>query len=703
MGLSVGLKAVFDNLVFAIDAKNPKVYTDIPGITDHGISDWYCFLNGTAIYSAIYPNTQIIQIDQNGVETVLVTTGNDPQRGSISIIAGNRYYGTKAIHLLYEGVQDAIAPVSFAGTYFGNNHARHDPQTINIYAPQDDITVNVYQSYNYSGGVTGTPVSTINISKGVSDTYTFYGAYRIVLSTGGTGDYQVEETVEYEHTRANGTTFTATAEVVSWDNSNRILIVTNISGDGYGDGNITSGTSIVGQTSNATWNFSSRTYEPNIFLSTDKPAIMTVGGNGGDNHIMQPMTNYVYRRRNQIELTINDTAPSNLSNSYVAYDASLPVFALEYGDGAGSDSTQGIGYEYLSDTFSWGDVLSDYQIVAPYADTTVTVSYWANSQWNVGEVHSLSGTQTSPDAVDRDGDSGFGVDGNNISGGAVNLADGANLWKWESTKPIALIINDSADDEENILGWMSTNYERTSSNVTQSLINFINKNDKIFPKFYGKSLTTTTEYAASKLTPFNYFEFDGVDDHIIVQHKEWQNLDSWSVSMWINPNIIFDAESILFEKGGNLGYQLSLSTSGNLIFKDRGETNTISTTNNPVSILQWYNVVVTASPAGLQLYLNTNLEVSNTTAFGGNTSQNVLCIGGKQNINVLEKYFNGNIACFSFYSTVLTQQEIVSNYNALKPRFIATGSDPLQAISGDIMTENDDILLTENDEVLILA
>jgi hypothetical protein len=699
MGLSIGLKAVFDGLVFALDAKNPKIYTDIPGITDHGISDWYCFISGTATYSAIYPNTEIIEINENGNETVMVSTGSDPQRGTFSTTAGRRYYGTKAIHILEEGVQDAIAPVSFAGTYFGNIHIRNDPKIVNIYAPQDDITVNVYQSYNYSGGVTGTPVSTFTVSKGVSDTYTFYGAYQIVLSTGGTGDYQVGETVEYEHTAIGGSTFTATAEVVSWDNSNRILIVTNIS-DGYGNGNPTSGTSIVGQTSNATWNFSSKTFNAYIFLSTDKPAIMTVGS-GDDEHIMQPMTNYVYKRRNDINLTINDTAPSN-SATYVSYDTSLPLLTLESGDGAGSDSAQGIGYEYLSDTFSWGNVLSDYQIVAPYADTTVTVSYWANSQWNVGEVHSLNGTQTNPDAVDRDGTNGFGVDGTNRSGHAANLASGANLWKWESTKPIALIINDNADDEENMLGWMSNKYERTSSNVTQSLINFINKNDKIFPKFYGKSLTTTNQYAESKLTPFNYFEFDGVDDRIIVQHKEWQNLDSWSVSMWINPNIIFDAESILFEKGGDLGYQLSLSTSGNLIFKDRGITNVISTTNDPVSILQWYNVVVTASPAGLQLYLNTNLEVSNTTAFGGNTSQNVLCIGGKQNISVLEKYFNGNIACFSFYSSVLTEQEIVSNYNALRPRFIPTGSDPLQAISGDIMTENNSILLTENNEVLIL-
>ena len=169
MGVSAGPRIETDGLVFALDAKNTKTFDDIPGITDHGISDWYCFTSGTATYSAIYPNTQIIEIDADGNETVVVTTGSDPQRGSITITSGKRYYGTKAIHILDEGVNDAIAPVSFAGTYFGNRHTRYDPKTINIYAPQDDINVSVYE--NVTGGVTGTATSTFSVSRGSSATF----------------------------------------------------------------------------------------------------------------------------------------------------------------------------------------------------------------------------------------------------------------------------------------------------------------------------------------------------------------------------------------------------------------------------------------------------------------------------------------------------------------------------------------------------
>ena len=81
MGVSAGPKIETGGLVFALDARNVKTYDEIPGITDHGISDWYCFTSGTATYSAIYPNTEIIEIDADGNEVGVVTTGSDPQRG----------------------------------------------------------------------------------------------------------------------------------------------------------------------------------------------------------------------------------------------------------------------------------------------------------------------------------------------------------------------------------------------------------------------------------------------------------------------------------------------------------------------------------------------------------------------------------------------------------------------------------------------
>ena len=115
--------------------------------------------------------------------------------------------------------------------------------------------------------------------------------------------------------------------------------------------------------------------------------------------------------------------------------------------------------------------------------------------------------------------------------------------------------------------------------------------------------------------------FNENNSFVKIPHSDWQNSNFFSISLWINPNVIYDAESILFGKGGNSGYYLSLSTSGNLNFYDRGETNSVSTSNNPISILQWYNIVATASTiSGLQLYINGSLVASNSNPFGGNTT-----------------------------------------------------------------------------------
>lgn len=587
MASAAGPRIETDGLVFALDAKNTKTFDDIPGITDHGISDWYCFTSGTATYSAIYPNTEIIEIDADGNEVGIVTTGSDPQRAAnLSITAGRRYYGTKAIHILDEGINDAIAPVSFAGTYFGNIHTRADPKTMNIYAPQDDINVSVYE--DVTGGVTGTATSTFSVSRGSSATF---------VTTQGNSVYTI--------------------------------------------------------------------------FKTDKPAIMTVGS-GSDDHVMMPMTNYVYRRRNHHERTINNTAPSNPSNTYVAYDTSLPLFALEIADGSGGDSAQGIGYEYLSDTFSWGNVLSDYQIVAPYADTTVTVSYWQNSQWNVGEVHSLSGTQTSPDAVDRDGTNGFGVDGSTISGAADNLASGANLWKWESTKPIAVIINDTSNDEENLLGWMSNNYQRSSSNSTQSFVNLIQPNKRKRMKMRGKKLTTSSSYAAAKLSAGDSITFDGVDDHIVLPGFDgFPGGDNpFSLSFWFysdasasdNPEVPF----FYGNEATGQAIRIRLNSNGQITSGHWGGSGYDWTTSTGVWTLSAWNCIAeTYDGTTDRLYLN-GVEVgnSNINNLSIPTSSNLI-LGKRPNGEI----YGGQIAQVKVYNKELTASQVQQNFNALRGRF----------------------------------
>ena len=588
MAVFSGPKITDDGLSFSLDVSNIKSKGVFPSVRNHCAGEWIAMRTQSNVqWSTIYKDVKIIEVDTDGTETIIHRTSRTShEAGTIGITAGKRYYGTKAIHILSSGVNDALAPVSFAGTYFGNIHTRSNPKTMNIYAPQDDINVSVYE--DVTGGVTGTATSTFSVSRGSSATF---------VTTQGINVYTIFE--------------------------------------------------------------------------TDKPAIMTVGS-GSDDHVMMPMTNYVYKRRNHYSRTINNTAPANVG-TYVSHDTSgsnLPLFALEIADGSGSDSAQGIGYEYLSDTFSWGNALSDYQIVAPYADTTVTVSYWLNNQWNVGEVHSLSGTQTSPDAVDRDGTNGFGVDGSDISGNASFLVSGsATLWKWESTKPIAVIINDTTNDEENLLGWMSNNHLRTSSNSTQSFVNLIDKDDRSRMKMYGKDLTTTVEYAGAKLSAGDIITFDGVDDHIII-NDNFNDPQQFTIEFWAYPTQLnFDSNNnyrrIFIPSGAstNDDHSVLIEQSGYISFRVPGGTTNNMQGSGYSGTNEWGYVVCTYDQSNKKIYFNGSLK--NTTAESGVTVD----FGSPQIVDPNSQTFKGNISNFRIYNRALTASEIQQNFNALKGRF----------------------------------
>jgi hypothetical protein len=592
MGVSAGPKTVTDGLVFALDARNTKTYGEIPGITDHGISDWYCFISGTATYSAIYSNTEIIEIDENGNETVLVTTGSDPQRGTFSTTAGRRYYGTKAVHLLQTTASDdqhELAPVSFAGTYFAHRWTRNSPTTYYAYAPQDDTTLEFFDN-NAAGGVTGSVTATHTISRGFT------------------------------------TSFQSTAQ--------------------------------------GTWQF----------FKADKPIIMTAGGTGWDKTILAPATQYVYTRLNANEITINNTTPSGIGNN-VIFDTSLPVAHVQIADGAGGDCTQGIGYEYLSDTYSWGDLLSDFSLVSPYANNVVNVSYWENNQWNLGGSYSLDGTQTNPAVVFRNGNGGFdsAATGTNPYSGAHSNFNTSTLWKFEGTSPFSVIINDNADDEERLLGWMSNKYLRTSSNVTQSFVNLIDKDDRSRMKLYGKDLTTTIEYAGAKLSAGDYIEFDGSDDYITETIDGFNPDSGCTLETFVRRPTIPPAWRTYFNIKPNSGSNtpfFEMRASGAVLNVRANYYNgtDYSTSAYTINSTDFYHMIATYDGAGnINLYINGSL-------YNTKTSVPSFAIGANPIITIGRAYSNNRptnieVGVCRVYNKALTASEIQQNFNATRGRF----------------------------------
>ena len=170
---------------------------------------------------------------------------------------------------------------------------------------------------------------------------------------------------------------------------------------------------------------------------------------------MTPANTSVYRRRNHHERTVINTVPST-NTAYLASDSN-PVVTVEIGDGAGSDSTQGMAAPQMNTDYAFGMELSDFHIVSPNT-VDVEVYYYHNGSWTLAETISLTGTAGSPDHAFREGNSGFGVAGNiaNDSGAAAYFQSGGTdikLWWFKGDNPFMITINDTSDDEEILVGF----------------------------------------------------------------------------------------------------------------------------------------------------------------------------------------------------------------------------------------------------------
>ena len=458
-GISTEIPEVVDVTQYNTQYKCSYIFNTLSGIQttsyvpyalgdrNHGVSDWYAFDDSSDVtYSAIYPNTTIYSIDPDGFVEEVVTTSTDPERGTIGIQSGYRYYGSNAIHFIEEGQQSTMAPVSYASTTFGQFIVdRGDPTGITtflIYSPFEDTEVRLYDKD--PDGIAGIASTSVTISKFSSG----------ILTT--SADTPVGKWVFFD--------------------SDQEVIITSLGEDG----------------------------RDNTILS---PAITGIGS-----------TNYKYYPPNTFSaINVTRTAYNNFPtglNSTTVYDLD-PVVAIRQNDGSGDDILQGILVDYISDTYSWGNTLSDFILIAPYEDTTVNVSYW-NGSWNLLESFDLTGGQLqTPKVAFRDGTTGIGAWGTILDGTASNFASGADLWKFEGTQPFGLLVNDFVDDEEAMLGFSSeSNTRPLNKEYRSSEIQIINDSLNSYISEFGivdikpdagigtvgvGTFTTTQEGANTKL------------------------------------------------------------------------------------------------------------------------------------------------------------------------------------------------------------
>ena len=380
-----------------------------------------------------------------------------------------------------------------------------------------------------------------------------------------------------------------------------------------------------------------------------------------DCYIVYPMSVLSYARgiTNGSVFNLYGDSITPLTN-IATYNPSNPnnlIFGTFVADGSGSDAHTSIPIEYLSDTYAYGESLSDFSAIIPYSNTTITVSYYTTS-WQVGEVINESGTLYDPIVISRDGTNGFGVTGSVLSGLASDLASGNNIWKFESNKPFALIINDPPQAEEPLLGWM-THSDRidgqlingASINNDKKSIRLDGTNDYIF---LGTSATASNNYLnTDTISAFNWVRTDDTTtDYISLLSKRYSFTNNNNgFNLFINN---------LVNQGA---FTVALST------ENSPNANINSAT--PVTDGQWHYVGFTYDGISVKVFVDGALKgESNVSGRLLNYTEN-LYLGISTLNSVVSTQYIGEIdfGGVQIYDRTLSEIEVKHNYDIDKDRF----------------------------------
>ncbi len=156
-------------------------------------------------------------------------------------------------------------------------------------------------------------------------------------------------------------------------------------------------------------------------------------------------------------------------------------------------------------------------------------------------------------------------------------------------------------------------------------------------------------------------EFDGINDYVSVSENDILDPSEITIDAWIRINSTPTINGNVVAKGANNGYRFLITTTRAIWLGDRGGTNSIKTTRL-VPINEWTHITVVGSSSGLRIYINGELNASNSVPYGALNTNNALEIGAEPQFS---GYFNGTIDEVRIYDRVLTPQEILDHYNEL--------------------------------------
>ena len=181
-------------------------------------------------------------------------------------------------------------------------------------------------------------------------------------------------------------------------------------------------------------------------------------------------------------------------------------------------------------------------------------------------------------------------------------------------------------------------------------------------------------------TNIGSLSFKGINNsYVKATNTTTQN---FTLECWINTTSSslagtesYQGTPLMWAYSGSNSNSFALSILNNKVSFFTGNPDTSISGSSIVTTGEWVHVVATKNGvAGTKsIYVNGILEVTGSANINILNAYPDITIGG----NAIDKFFSGNIANVKAYSRVLSDAEIVQNYNALYPRFQLVTPDSL--------------------------
>jgi len=220
-----------------------------------------------------------------------------------------------------------------------------------------------------------------------------------------------------------------------------------------------------------------------------------------------------------------------------------------------------------------------------------------------------------------------------------------------------------------------------TSIVKNGLVSYIDAANKKSNRGIGTTLydlsgrnnnATTINGISSDSNNKGSFVFDGTNKAITIPNNVTYT-NGFSISLWVYPLLLDTTVRRIIDKtsstSNSIGGFFLHATDTNIFLNVDAATVGISISPTNMPINTWKNITFTTTNTGLtNFYLDGLLFQSGTlNPPSGITTTNLLTIANRS--SGYDRGFNGRIASFMLYQSVLSDSEIRQNFEALRGRF----------------------------------